>query len=115
MAGKVTVTFNKKAVAARLKAAGEKATLIMANEFLKDANSYARHYSGELIDSSIRASDPEKGLLVWDTPYARRVYYTGRPSTDKNKQARLMWAHHAYKLNRAKYMRMAQKVVQEEV
>ncbi len=42
--------------------------------------------------SSAKGSDPENGKAVWDTPYAKRVYYTGTPSKDKNPDASLMWA-----------------------
>ena len=37
------------------------------------------------------ASRPQDGLAIWDTPYAKRRYYTGTPSKDKNQNASLQW------------------------
>ena len=109
------VTFDKKGVAARVQKAADRATFIMANELLKDANKYARMDTGQMIKSSQIASQPEKGVLVWDTPYAKRVYYTGTPNTSENPNASKMWAHKAHQENREKYQRMAQKVIKEDV
>lgn len=41
--------------------------------------------------SNASGSDLEKGRAVWDTPYAKRRYYTGTPSKDKNQNASLQW------------------------
>ena len=41
--------------------------------------------------SNASGSDLEKGQAVWDTPYAKRRYYTGTPSKDKNQNASLQW------------------------
>lgn len=109
------VTFDKKSVAARVQKAADRATFIMANELLKDANKYVRKDSGKLEKSSILSSQPEKGVLIWDTPYAKRVYYTGTPNTSENPNASKMWAHKAHQENREKYQEMAQKVIKEDV
>lgn len=111
----VRVEFDKAAVAARIKSATEQITPIIANEFIKDANFYCRQDTGELKRSAIRASEPEKGLAVWDTPYAKRMYYTGTPSHDKNPNAVLMWAHVAARKFKAKYARMAQAILNRRV
>ena len=115
MTPKVTVTLDKEAVKARVEAAAQKCTAVFANELLKDANFYCREDSGELIRSSIRASKPEEGLLIWDTPYAKRMYFTGRPVTDRNPNASLMWVHRAANENKDKYIRMLKKIIKQEV
>ena len=104
------ITFDKSAVKARIEDVKDKSIAIMCNEALKDANFYCREDSGELERSAIRASQPEKGLLIWETPYAPSVYYLGFPSTDKNANASLMWAHKGFENNRKKYERMLQKL-----
>lgn len=73
----------------------EKARYLLSSQILADANKHARMDTGALIQSSQRFSNLEKGELVWDTPYAKRVYYTGTPSTDNNPDAQLMWVHFA--------------------
>lgn len=44
------------------------------------------------IYASASGSRPKEGKAVWDTPYAKRVYYTGTPSKDVNPDASLHWA-----------------------
>lgn len=111
----VRITLNKSLVTKRVKKAESKLVTVISNELLKDANYYARHDTGEMIDSSITASEPEKGRLVWDTPYAKEAYYTGTPSKDKNPNASLLWAKVANDKNKDKYLRMAKKIVDTEV
>lgn len=104
----VRVEFDKAKLAARLEGLSERSIAAVANEALKDANYYVRKDSGELERSSLRASQPEKGKLVWDTSYAKRVYYTGSPSPDVNPNASLLWAHRGFAENKAKYQRIAE-------
>lgn len=111
----VTVEFNKQIVSARIKSATDEITPIITNEFIKDANFYCRKETGRLQDSAILASDPDNGLAVWDTPYAKRVYYTGTPSHDYNINAALMWAHVAARKFKSKYEKMAQKILNRRV
>lgn len=66
---------------------------IFSSEVLKDSNYYAPQHTGNLIASSERDSDFERGKLVWDTKYARRLYYNPQYnfSKDKNPNARGLW------------------------
>lgn len=111
----VRVEFDDKKLTRKIEKASEAALPIVMNEALKDANAYARMDTGEMIRSSIRASEPEKGRLVWDTPYARKVYYAGSPAHDSNPNARLLWAHFAYTQNRDKYIKMLDKLAKEKL
>lgn len=111
----VDFQFNKAAVKARVDRANAKGIFIVTNEALKDANYYARKDTGNMIEESIIASQPEKGELVWPTPYAKKVYYTGTPSIDSNEHASLMWAHRGYAENREKYNQIIQKAAMSEV
>lgn len=111
MTGKIEVVIDKAAVIGKIQVRNEKLRTIVANELLKDANYYCKQDSGELIRSSIRASKPEEGLLIWDTPYAKKQYYTGTASKDTNPNATIMWAHKAKDENKEKYERMMNKEV----
>ena len=111
----VDVQFNKSALKAKIDVASEKGIAAVCNEALKDANFYARKDTGELIRSSINASSPEKGELVWNTPYAKRMYYTGHPSRDSNPNASLLWAHKGYAENKDKYLRILETVAKGEL
>ena len=111
----VKIEFDKAKLKAKIETASKKGVKEVCNEALKDANYYARFDTGEMIRSSERASRPEDGELVWDTPYAKRVYYTGTPSTDKNPNASTLWAHKGYAENHEKYNRILEKVAKQEV
>lgn len=72
----VTVKFDKEACIARIKNAAEgEALFITSKQVLKDSNKYCPKDQGTLISSSLTNSQPEKGKLVWKTPYARHLYY----------------------------------------
>ena len=58
--------------------------------------------------SSASGSKPKEGLAIWDTPYAKRVYYTGKPSKDVNANASLMWAEKGVKTYKKELDQVAQ-------
>jgi hypothetical protein len=96
-----------------VEAASKKAQTVITNEFIKDANYYCREDTSMLIKSSLQASKPEEGLAVWDTKYARKVYYTGFPSKDVNPNASTLWGEKAKKQHKDKYKKMGQKIAKE--
>jgi hypothetical protein len=102
----VKIKFDRQAVTARISGQKDAALGQVTNEFIKDANYYARQDSSELIKSSLKHSDPNKGIARWRTPYAKRMYYVGTPVKDKNPNASLMWAHKAAAQNKEKYRKM---------
>lgn len=69
----------------------ERARYLLSSQIRDDSNKHAREDTGILKLSAYKASNLPKGEIVWDTPYAKRVYFTGTPSTDKNPDAELMW------------------------
>ena len=69
---------------------------------------YVREDQGTLKDSALIASRPQDGLAIWDTPYAKRMYYTGTPSKDVNPQASLMWAEKGVKTHQKELNQIAQ-------
>ena len=81
----------------------------LTQQVLKDSNFYCRQDQGTLIASSQIASQPQKGQIVWDTPYAKRVYYTGTPCTDINPNASLMWYEQAKRRNHDAWLKLAEK------
>ena len=92
MGVKIKISRNMPQIMAKIQA-GEKAAVIAATEaVVKYGNIYVRVDQGTLEDSSLTASIPAEGKAIWDTPYAKRVYYTGEPSRDKNENASLRWA-----------------------
>ena len=105
----VKVTFDRSRVAARIQSGIDRMIPAVAEQALADCNYFARRDQGTLIQSSETASDLQKGELVWNTPYAKKVYYTGTPSTDVNPNASLMWAHKAKDTYSKEWGKIAQK------
>lgn len=60
-----------------------------------DCNRYCKEDTGALKKSAV--GNLKNGMLSWNTPYARKAYYTGKANTDVNPEAHLMWAHFAEK------------------
>lgn len=95
MASRVSIQIDRARVAARVTAGKNRMIPAVAEQALADCNHFARRDQGTMIQSSETASDLQKGELVWNTKYARRVYYTGKPSTDENPNASLLWCEKA--------------------
>ena len=109
MAAKVTVTIDRSRVEARIKAGKMAMVSAVAEQALADCNYFAKRDQGTLIESSQTASDIESGLLVWNTPYARRQYYTGAPSLEQNPNASILWCEEAHDHFGQDWEKIAQK------
>ncbi|MDY3693007.1 MAG: minor capsid protein [Dysosmobacter sp.] len=104
----VKVTTDRARVAARIKAGAEHMIQMVAEGALTDCNEYCRIDQGQLKESSETASDVKAGVLVWDTAYARRVYYTGTPSKQPNENASLLWCEVAHDAHGQDWQKRAQ-------
>lgn len=71
----------------------QKGQAVLDEQVLKDSNYYAPLDTSELINSSIRMSRIGSGVLIWSTPYARRLYFNPQYefSRDKNPNAQGLW------------------------
>lgn len=105
----VEVTTDIQAITQRIARDKEKMIFLVTTQALKDSNRYARRQSGDLIKSSLIATNYQKGELIWNTPYAKRVYWTGTPLKNKNPHARLMWADFAKSVHNKEWLKIAQK------
>lgn len=88
----IKIKRNAAAIQAKI-AAGEKKMIPAVTEaVIQYGNIFVREDQGTLKNSALISSRPQEGKAVWDTPYAKKAYYTGTPSTDVNPDASLMWA-----------------------
>ena len=71
----VRIDINKAQILRKVDRAWEAALPKLSEQILSDCNEYCPHDDGTLIDSSALASEMDKGKLVWQTPYARYLYY----------------------------------------
>lgn len=69
------MTINKAQVKAKIDGAWKKGLYGLSVEILADCNEYCKVDKHGLINSSLEASRQGEGILVWDTPYAKRQYW----------------------------------------
>lgn len=105
----IEVKSNIGSIKAKVKAGKAKMIPAVTEAVIEYGNIYVRVDQGQLEESSYIKSRPEEGIAIWDTPYARKVYYTGVPSRDVNPQASLMWAEKGVNAHKKELDTIAQK------
>lgn len=110
----VRINISKGAVAAKVETAFKKGLPMLAEEILNDCNEYCKMDSGTLIASSLTHSRPQEGLLIWQTPYARRQYWEIRTAyaTDGHPKATWKWCEVAKKNHLKQWQRQAQRAME---
>ena len=88
----------------------EKVLFIVTNELLKDSNKQgiAPKQDGFLVNSSILNSLLEDGLIIYATPYARKLYFEGSIT------GILMWVDKTAIKNKEKFRKILFKAVDEK-
>lgn len=84
---------------------------VLSQQILADCNHFCKQDQSGLINSSITASRPEAGDLVWDTVYAAMQYYLPSAVKDINPNAVSMWCHKAYEVYGADWEKLLQKLM----
>ena len=95
-------------ISLKIKNGTQAATIAVTEAVIDYGNQFVREDQGKLKDSALIASRPQDGLAIWDTVYAKRMYYTGKPSKDVNPQASLMWAEKGVKTYKKELNQIAQ-------
>ena len=109
----VKIIRNNTAIKARVANGEKRMVSALTEQVVKDSNIFCRQDQGTLMSSALIASQPERGLAIWNTAYAKRVYYTGTPSTDVNPNASLMWVEKARSAYGDEWEKLAQKTFKE--
>lgn len=104
----VKIKLYEDAIKTRIKSGTELATIAVTEAVVEYGNIFVREDQGTLKDSALKKSQPKKGLAIWDTDYAKRVYYTGTPSKDVNANASLMWAQKGIDTHKTELQEIAQ-------
>jgi hypothetical protein len=109
----IRVKVDTKRIKPKIEKAVNMAQAVVDSELLKDSNKYAPRDTGNLVNSSLRASQIGKGKLIWDTPYARRLYYNPQYnfSKDKNPMAGGLWFERAKSVHSKKWTRIADQAI----
>lgn len=109
----VKIIFDRKKVETRIEYGFEKGLGILSEQILNDCNQYCKFDNGGLIGSSYRHSKLDDGLLIWQTPYARRQYWEIKTAvTDRNPQATWKWCEVAKRKHFKKWEKQAQRLLE---
>jgi hypothetical protein len=94
---KVNIDYDQNAIDKDYQRALDRTQYALDTQILKDSNYFIPKDTGNLEQSSLRASDIGGGLIQWDTPYARRLYYNPQYDfqKDENPNARGLWFEEA--------------------
>lgn len=103
-----TIKIDKHAVQARIMGDWQKALPALTEEILNDCNQYVKWDTGMLAQSSYIQTDFKNGVMIWQTPYARRQYWEIRTAyKDVNPGASWKWVHVAKQKHYKKWTRQA--------
>lgn len=109
----VKILINKPAVEARVVTAWNDGLRALSNQILNDCNIYCKVDQTGLRSSSYIASRPEEGVLIWDTPYAKRQYWEIKTALTPGTTWK--WCDTAKKKHLSEWARIAQKGLEEHL
>jgi hypothetical protein len=78
-------------------AKGGRAQSLLDSEIIRNCDDYIPFKKGELKRSAVKHTVLGSGLVVWQTPYARRQWYEHKA---KSEWAIKMWADHGERIVR---------------
>ncbi len=109
----VKIKRNMPKIMAKVEAGRQSMVEAVTEAVVEYGNIFVREDQGVLKDSALIASRPKEGLAIWDTPYAKRMYYTGTPSKDVNPEASLHWAEKGVSTYKKELDQVAQNAFNE--
>lgn len=95
----------------KTKSSHHAAQMQLDQDVLKDSNYFIPMDTGELMRSGIRHTQIGSGRIVWNTPYARRLYYNPQYdfSHDVNPNAGGLWFERAKSIHKKDWLKDAKK------
>ena len=109
----VKINIPKSAVQAKVQGAWDKGLPILTEEIKNDCNEYCKYAEGNLNRSADIHSRLKDGLIIWQTPYARRQYWEIRTAyTDVKPNATWKWCEVAKRVCKNKWERQAQRLME---
>jgi hypothetical protein len=99
----------------RLSKAGASVQVKMMSIVIRDSDPFVPFDTGTLSKTPMAASDKADGQIVYDTPYAKRMYYGDgyNFSPDSHPQATSRWFEHAKSEHMTEWERDARKLMKE--
>ena len=109
----VKISISTQKVEAKVMTAWENGLAKLSEEILADCNEYCKEDQRTLINSSLASSQPEQGLLVWETPYAKRQYWAIKTSLTPGRTWK--WCETAKRKNKNRWRELAEKGLRENL
>lgn len=93
----------------------QKAQKWLDNEVLKDSDPYVPMRTGNLAGSGIRGTAIGNGEIIYNAPYARKVYYARNANFSKahHEQACAQWFEKAKAAKKKDWIKGVNKIVRE--
>lgn len=107
------LVLNKAYTISRFDAKYQKAQAFLDNEVVKHCTPFVPMRTGELMRSGIRGTKPGSGKVVYNAPYAKRMYYgiNYHFSKDLHPQACAQWFEKAKGIHRNAWMAGVKKII----
>lgn len=101
----IRVEFDAQALIRRYQSQEKAAQTVLDELVIADTDPYVRYRTGALARSVQTASHVGKGLVIYDTPYARRVYYDTHSAVtrDVHPDATPLWFEESKRRNLASW------------
>lgn len=109
----VKIKIDPSRVTATVMGAWNKGLYTLSKEILADCNEYCKVDQNSLIMSSMEHSQLDKGVLVWQTPYARRQYWDIKTSLTPGRTWK--WCETAKRKKLKEWQRLAQRLVKDNL
>lgn len=113
----ITVKIDMPDLSERYEKRAGQAQFLLDSQIIEDTSPYVPWRTGELDKSALRSSTIGGGLIVYDTPYARHMYYGVHYRTGKkfnyNKTMHPLASEQWFEQAKSAYLEKWQKKVKE--
>lgn len=109
------VEFDLSKLLAKYRSRAKVAQVMLDEAVLKDTDAYVRYRTGVLARSARTASRIGQGAIIYDTPYAKRVYYDefSNVTRDIHPLATPKWFEESKKKNKDKWLKAVDRILKE--
>ena len=108
----VHVNISPQIVEAKVNAMWKQILPELTQDILNDANQYVKWDTGAMHDTSEIHALPEKGVIIWQTSYAKRQYWDIKTAyTDMNPKATWRWFEVAKEAHMDRWEEQAQRLI----
>ena len=109
----IKIKIDPNQCALKVEGAWKKGLFALSSQILNDCNQYVKVDQHTMESSSYVASQLDKGILVWDTPYAKRQYWEIQTSLTPGRSWK--WCEAAKRKYKADWQRLAEKVTRNNL